>query len=244
MHVFGTHCNPGDLMLYRSMGLYPLIVGLIISIILGFLNVAMVLKMAYDIHVRKDPRYASGDKMILPDTHSNGSQDGHVAEQELLDNAELIAEETHDEVAQQALEITDVNMKPELVTGNPRYDTYVQSARPALLSFLVALAFLVFVIWWFADAQPKLVASGGGSLVDGAAEWGQPWLECLLSNAPDGQNACASIPQPYVPNEAMSWATEVMAACVGIFYFVALATRKSDYVRLFGQCRKAESDGL
>lgn len=48
-------------------------------------------------------------------------------------------------------------------TGNPRYDTFVQSWRASVLSFLVAIAFLVFVVSRFANRRrtiAKALADG------------------------------------------------------------------------------------
>jgi hypothetical protein len=88
-------------------------------------------------------------------------------------------------------------------------------------------------IWWFTDAEPALLA-GDGDPASGAAEWGAPWLLCLIRNAPNGQDACADIPKPHVPRFEWVMTTDIMSSIVGIFYFVTLGTQGSDWMRVAG----------
>ncbi|KAI9030368.1 hypothetical protein DFJ74DRAFT_656329 [Hyaloraphidium curvatum] len=226
-HQFGIHCSPGDLKLYRNMSLMPLIAGLIVSIVCGFLNVAYIGKMAYDIFVLKDPRYGAvgGSAATLSSADDDQDDDAVDPPRPAADGGD---EDVEDEDEELRASGKAAGYEP---TGNPRYDTFVQSWRTALLSFMVATAFLVFVIWWFTDAEPALL-SGGGDPASGAAEWGQEWLTCLIRNVPEGQDACAHITKPHVPRFEWVFTTDVMSAIVGIFYFITLGTQISDWMRL------------
>ncbi|KAJ3344039.1 hypothetical protein HDU93_003202 [Gonapodya sp. JEL0774] len=197
VHNFGSYCSPGDLSLYRIMGIYPLVVAVLISIVLGFGNVAFVLKMYIDI-LRGDKRYEVSSRT---DDKRSGSS----------------------------------SPLPPGYTGNPRMDTFLLGWRPAILSLFVAVGFLVFVIWWFTDAEPKLFAvTTGGNLAASATDWGNEWLKCIYANAPNGHDLCSYIPKQHVPSETWTETTEIMAAATGIFYFIALGTNPADWRRVVG----------
>ncbi|KAI9002946.1 hypothetical protein DFJ74DRAFT_695406 [Hyaloraphidium curvatum] len=211
---FGIHCAPQNLALFRNMSLLPLIAGLCVSIFLGFANVLYVCKMAWDIYVRKDTRYFSvedGEPLAPP---PEGTKREFTPEQKaMLPSFWSSGGGVH-------------------ATGNARMDTFAMCWRTSILSFTVALAFLVFVIYWFTDAEPKLLAATSGDFAQANAAWAGDWLACLLANAPNGQDACYQIPKPYIPDWYWSYATDVLSALPGIFYYITLGTDPSDYKRL------------
>lgn len=207
---FGIHCAPGDLLLFRNMSLLPLIAGLCVSILLGFANVGYIGKMAWDIYVRKDERY-------FHTTRSNGDSADTVTSSEPPEPSPSDGRKkklTDEEKAMlPSFWSSGAGINP---TGNPRMDTFSISWRTSILSFTVALCFLVFIIYWFTDAEPKLLAATStGDFAKANEKWAGPWLECLLRNAPNGQDECYAIPQPYVPNYYWQYATDVMSALPG-----------------------------
>lgn len=187
-YSFGTHCNPGDLRLFRNMSLLPLIAGLCVSIFLGFANVLYICKMAYDIYIRKDARYFHLGE-TGPKIENGGSGRTLTPEEKAM---------------LPSFWSSGGGIK---ATGNARMDTFAMSWRTSLLSFTVALAFLVFIvgfflmgerrsdrlggigetdshflswlsfdgnkqIYWFTDAEPKLLAAtASGDFAQANAAW-------------------------------------------------------------------------
>ena len=131
---FGIHCAPGDLLLYRNMSLFPLIAGLLISIVLGVFNLAAIGKMAFDIYIKKDSRY-------FP----------------TADNGEATAEAGKGVSRTRPFTPEEKATLPTFwgsggdynLTGNNRMDTFAMCWRPAMLNFTVACAFLVFIVGSF-----------------------------------------------------------------------------------------------
>lgn len=123
---------------------------------------------------------------------------------------------------------------------------FLSARRLVLLSLLVAISLTAFMVWWFADADPKLSKAGGvmgGSsdetvVGEDTVAWGQAWVDCLVAHEDDdpvygGQAFCSSIPADHVPTYG-GWATmEIMSSIIGILYFAALGTSAADWSRVW-----------
>lgn len=125
-HQFGIHCSPKNLHLYRNLSLMPLIAGLVVSIVLGFVNVGYVAKMGWDLHIRGE----GGGGVALNESGVDEPETEPETEGEAEDS-ELVA---------------STRASGDKESGNPRLDTFRQSWRTSILSFLVANAFLVFTV--------------------------------------------------------------------------------------------------
>ncbi len=113
--------------------------------------------------------------------------------------------------------------------------------RPALLSLFVCISFLTFVVWWYTDAEAKLLAAARAiqdpSLPE--AQWAATWLECVLNGG--DQNSCSAIAVDYVPLFKM-WSTiEMATALVGLWYLLALGSEPEDWKRLLGLFNNAKT---
>lgn len=94
--------------------------------------------MAYDIYVKRDPRYTA-----LAGSGATLSAADHDEDEDRVDPPppdDPSAEREDEEL------ITSGKSAGYQPTGNPRFDTFMQSWRAAILSFLVANAFLVFTV--------------------------------------------------------------------------------------------------
>ncbi|KAJ3330505.1 hypothetical protein HDU76_005507 [Blyttiomyces sp. JEL0837] len=68
--------------------------------------------------------------------------------------------------------------------------------RPGLLVLVLDMCWLSFFVSYQFGFAPSWQVSM-------TAPWVQDWLKCLILNAPNGQNTCAYIPEPHLPN--LNW---------------------------------------
>jgi len=110
-------------------------------------------------------------------------------------------------------------------------DLFKKSWRPALLSLLICISFFCFMLWWFLDANPKILALANTN-AQNAPAWTKDWLTCIVKYK--DQAFCSSVARPHMPNWT-AWATiSILSSLAGVFYFIAFGLHVKDWQRLYG----------